>query len=276
MKDGKIAILVVNPNSSGSMTRELESTARDMRLPPDIVLTFLTGPPGAPASINSIADSVLSAALVLNTNFGGSALFNHVATRANFDAVVVACFSPHPLVPIIREAAPGYRAIGIYEAAVQTANQLGLRFGIVTTGAAWEPILYNALEASTGVCKERCVGVIGTGVAVLDLDHGDTTRKALLEASIKLLKDGAEAIILGCAGMSSLAKQLQDDLLHAEPWKVGLRTQHVPVIDGVRAAIEIAASLSRQTDLLPLADATEIQSLEEAALDFNSNLKAET
>ncbi|KAH7104937.1 nitrogen metabolism-related protein, partial [Auriculariales sp. MPI-PUGE-AT-0066] len=201
---------------------------------------------GAPESINSLTDGVLSANTVFRVNFGGPVFARTVKERSYVDAIVIACFSPHPLVPMLRENHPGFIVIGIYEAAVQTAAQMGLRFGIVTTGAQWESILMHALEYSTGVCKDRCVGVKGTGVAVLALDHSDETRTALLNSSLELLRAGAEAIILGCAGMSPLAKQLQDDILKASPWRSGLSSQYVPIIDGVRAAIEIAASLARQ------------------------------
>ncbi|KZW00576.1 hypothetical protein EXIGLDRAFT_721343 [Exidia glandulosa HHB12029] len=243
-KDDQIHILVINPNSSQEMTADVERATSSVRLPPDVQLAFATAPSPAPASINSLADGVLSAAAVFNSTVLVNA--GHVP-----DAIVVACFSPHPLVQMYRETLRTV-VVGIYEAAVQTAIQHG-RFGIVTTGEYWETVLYDALESSAGICKERCVGVRGTNVAVLDLNSeshhgaGNETRAAMLNASLELLRKGANAIVLGCAGMAPLAKQLQDDLLTAEPWRAGLKTQRVPVVDGVRAAIEIAASLVRQT-----------------------------
>lgn len=239
-----VRVLVINPNCSVAMTEDIERATTVMHLAPDVVIRCVSAPSPAPPSINSISDGIVSAAAVFHAYGGAASAKDYIFARA--DAVVVACFSPHPLVPMLKETCPGLPVVGIYEAAVQTAVNYG-RFGIVTTGAYWEPVLFDALEGSAGICKERCVGVRETNVAVLDLGHGGgETRAAMLNASLDLLRAGADAIVLGCAGMSPLAKQLQDDLLAAAPWRPNLQTQRVPVVDGVRAAIEIAANLVRQ------------------------------
>jgi allantoin racemase len=57
------------------------------------------------------------------------------------------------------------------------------------------------------------------------------TYQLLAEECRKAIKeDGAEAIVLGCAGMSDLANELSEEL-------------NVPVIDGVAAAVKLAESL---------------------------------
>ena len=68
-------------------------------------------------------------------------------------------------------------------------------------------------------------------VAVLDLEKPGSGAAAKLDAEIALALDkGADAIVLGCAGMADLAAALSQ--------KFG-----VPVIDGVAAAVKQAEAL---------------------------------
>jgi allantoin racemase len=74
---------------------------------------------------------------------------------------------------------------------------------------------------------------------VLSLEEEGSPARGLIEAEIAraLAEDGAEAIVLGCAGMADLAAALAD--------KFG-----VPVLDGVACAValaEAAATLGLKT-----------------------------
>jgi allantoin racemase len=77
-----------------------------------------------------------------------------------------------------------------------------------------------------------CSGVRATDIPVLELESlSMDTYQLLAEECRKAIKeDGAEAIVLGCAGMSDLANELSEQL-------------NVPVIDGVAAAVKLAESL---------------------------------
>ena len=79
---------------------------------------------------------------------------------------------------------------------------------------------------------DRCASVRTTKLSVLDTEHDrSNTLAVLLEASqLAIQADGAEAICLGCAGMSGLERQLEDRL-------------GVPVINAVAAAVKMAESL---------------------------------
>ena len=72
-------------------------------------------------------------------------------------------------------------------------------------------------------------------IPVLGLEEGGGEGEALIRAEIEAAvhKDGAEAIVLGCAGMAALAKRLSVDF--------GL-----PVIDGVAAAVKQVEGLVAQ------------------------------
>jgi glutamate racemase len=64
-------------------------------------------------------------------------------------------------------------------------------------------------------------------------DPGSSARRAIeKEIERALAEDGAEAIVLGCAGMADLARDLE-------------QAAGVPVLDGVACAVGLAESLAR-------------------------------
>ena len=69
-------------------------------------------------------------------------------------------------------------------------------------------------------------------VPVLDLEKPGSDARGRISAEIlkALTDDGAEAIVLGCAGMADLAQELSDE-------------HGVPVLDGVACAVRLAESL---------------------------------
>lgn len=222
----KIQLLLINPNSTSTFTQDV-ATHLHPRLPVDVGITFYTPPPEAPASIDGPLDGVSSTAVILkdlelqpkgqavNTpedSTGASRL------ATGYSGIVVACFSAHPLVPVLKELLAGYDkpppVLGILESSVLAALQLGPTFGIATTGprtsehsdkcsgvlmnqTEWEPLFDEAVRAM-GISPTRYTGTKGTGFNAVSL-HGDKPAEALLEASCFLVQKGARVIILGCA-----------------------------------------------------------------------------
>ncbi|KAL2038155.1 hypothetical protein N7G274_009103 [Stereocaulon virgatum] len=139
---GPIRILIINPNTNQSMTDSLREPVERLDYN-NSTYTFLTGPSGVP-SINNESDAAISATACLPT------LLPHLPTH---DAFLIACYSPHPLVSLLKThtAKP---VLGIFEASVQTAIQLlgqngtEERFGIVSTGRQWCWILGDAVRES--------------------------------------------------------------------------------------------------------------------------------
>jgi allantoin racemase len=74
--------------------------------------------------------------------------------------------------------------------------------------------------------------VRASDIPVLQLEDPASGAIGKLRAEIEraLAEDGAEAIVLGCAGMTDLARELQD-------------IYGVPVVDGVAAAVKQAEAL---------------------------------
>ena len=138
-EDAPIRILYINPNSSRAFTQETISYLSS-RIPAEVRLDFYTAPPAAPASIDGVHDGIVSTALILQ-DLGLSAReegLRNAFISQTYGAVIVACFSAHPLVPALQECLPSYPrkppVIGIFEASIYTALHLGSTFGIATTG----------------------------------------------------------------------------------------------------------------------------------------------
>ena len=93
--------------------------------------------------------------------------------------------------------------LGIGQAAYLAAVLLGRRFSVVTTLAVSVPIL-EANLAAYGLAA-ACAGVRASGVPVLEVERAGDAIAA--EAARAVAEDGAEAIVLGCAGMAGLTER---------------------------------------------------------------------
>ncbi|MGO4616850.1 aspartate/glutamate racemase family protein [Nocardia sp. 2YAB30] len=210
-------IRVINPNTTRSMTDMIEECARAVA-GPGTLLDAVTSEMG-PASIESHYDEALSVPGLLAAIRRGEA--------EGVDGYVLACFGD-PGLDAAREVAGG-PVIGIAEAAMHTASHLGRGFSVVTTlgrtvGRAADLVEHYGMQ-------RFCRGIHACEIPVLALDSDPEARKIVTEACREAVEaDGADAIVLGCAGMAELCA-----FLGAE---VG-----VPVVDGVAAATLTVQSL---------------------------------
>ena len=148
-----------------------------------------------------------------------------------FDGYVIACFDDFDDTGLdaARTVATA-PVVGICEAAMHVAGMLGGRFSVVTTLARSVPAL-EGLARRYGVA-ERC-RVRVSEVPVLALEDPASGAVQTVEREIERAlqeEDGAECIVLGCAGMADLAAELT-------------RRLGVPVIDGVAAATRLVEAL---------------------------------
>jgi Asp/Glu/hydantoin racemase len=88
----------------------------------------------------------------------------------------VACYSVHPLVTRLAPLlTPNTPITGIFEASISTAlihlsSTKTARFGIVTTGSYWEPVLSAGVNDYLGVeSTKRFKGVFSTGLSAGEL-----------------------------------------------------------------------------------------------------------
>lgn len=211
-------VFLINPNSTASMTRLAVESARRVA-GPQTVIEGGTGI-GAPPSIEGFSDEAMSVPSMLAQI--------RAAEAAGAQATVIACFDD-PGLDAAREVASG-PVIGICQAGVQAAMVLAKRFSIITTLPRSVPVIEELVHrygASQHCRKVRCIDL-----PVLALESESQHAFSLLVAEIERARreDGAEAVVLGCAGMSDLA----DDLT---------RATGVVIIDGVTVGIKIAEAL---------------------------------
>lgn len=211
-------INLINPNTCQGMTDKIASSAAQVALPDTKIVA--TSPEHGPESIESAFDETIAAAALLDQIRRGEEM--------GLDAHIVACFGD-PALDAAREIATK-PVIGIAGAAFQLASLVSFRFGVVTTMTRTLPASEHLLHRYG--YQHLCSGVRATDIAVLDLEAIDiaTYNQLKHECEKAIQQDGAEAIVLGCAGMSDLADELSEQL-------------NVPVIDGVVASVKLAESL---------------------------------
>ena len=126
-------LIVINPNTTASMTRLIGGSARSVAAPGTTVTAV--NPDMGPASIESHYDEVLSVPGLL------AEIARAQAGEPAADGFVIACFGD-PGLDAARELADG-PVVGIAEAAMHAASFLGRGFSVVTTlgrtaGRAWD------------------------------------------------------------------------------------------------------------------------------------------
>ena len=211
-------ILVVNPNTTASMTARIGFAAQAAAAPGTIITAV--NPLSGPASIEGYYDEAFSVPGMLEEIMKGEA--------NGAQAHIIACFDDTGL-----EAARCCAAsavIGIGEAAFHLASLVAHRFSVVTTlSRSIAAIETNLMKYGL---ERRCARVRACEVPVLELDNPASNAREKLSAEIRHAKEGdnAEAIVLGCAGMADLAASLAQE-------------HGLPVIDGVAAAVKLAEAL---------------------------------
>tara|TARA_R110002072_G_scaffold1655_4_gene13962 strand:- start:712 stop:1395 length:684 start_codon:yes stop_codon:yes gene_type:complete len=209
-------ILVVNPNTTASMTKKIAAAARSVARPDtDIVAA---NSQNGPASIQGFLD--------VATCVPG--LLEEVARHPDVDAIVIACFDDTGLDAV--RSLVSVPVLGIGEAAYHAASMIATKFSVITTLSRSVPGLENNL-LRYGLAQ-KCARVRATDIPVLKLEEGDPATLFKIRSEIReaIDQDHAEAIVLGCAGMADLMAQLSEEF--------GL-----PVIDGVAAGVALAEAL---------------------------------
>ncbi len=199
--------LVINPNTSPSMTGEIEETAGRIFAPPWTYVVAMA--PAGPESLESWTDYHLASVCVLPL----------LEKHADADGVVLACFGD-PGLYLLKESCD-VPAIGIAEASMSISLMLGARFGILAgMGRAVE--LMDSMVRTYGL-ESRYAGTRSLEMRVLDFEKDrDITVDRLEQVGLTLRKRGAEVLILGCAGLTGFVEEVQQRL-------------SIPIIDPVDA-----------------------------------------
>jgi allantoin racemase len=210
-------LLVINPNTTQSMTDAIGKAARRYASPgTEIVpLTPLFGADGIDCNFESLLSAV--------------AVMDRVATYEDpFDAVVMAGFGEHGREGV--QEIVDAPVLDIAESSAHVASMIGRSYSVVTTldrsiGSIEDRLLLAGLAA-------RCASVRSTGMSTLELDEDpEAALRAIVEQARQAVEvDRAEVICLGCGGMAGLDDAIGNSL-------------GVPVVDGVGAGVRLAEAL---------------------------------
>jgi len=213
-----VKLLLVNPNTTSSMTDKAGEAARMVAASGTEIIAV--NPEYGPISIEGYYDEVFSIPGLLEEVRKGEA--------SGCQGTVIACFDDTGL-DAARCIASG-PVVGICEAAMHIASLLANSFSIVTTLRRSIPAL-EELTVKYGMSR-KCHRIRAAEVPVLELENPDSEATKLIRVEIQkaLDDDRSEAIVLGCAGMVDLAAELSEEF-------------GVPVIDGVSAAVKLVESL---------------------------------
>jgi len=213
-------ILVVNPNTTRSMTEKAVMAARAVAAAGTEIIAATSRM--GPVSIEGHYDGALA--------LPGLMAEISKAELAGVQAAIIACFDDTGL-DAARSLA-SFPVLGICESGLVTAGFLAQRFTVVTTLERSRVLLEN-LSRHYGFGGRAKIRAADIPVLELEDPASGAIAKLRRQIELALTDDGAEAIVLGCAGMADLAFALQEEY-------------GVPVVDGVSAAIKQAEALIAQ------------------------------
>ena len=207
-------ILVINPNSNESVTRGIDQAMQSCRtkLGVDISCSTLTdGPFGIETDedINAVVPLIVS----------------EINNNQDSDAFVIACYSD----PGLNESRTVSKkpVFGIHESAVSLSATYERRFGVLALGR-------ESIQRHIAYVRQLGYQAFHAGERPLDISvdeaaNGPDVLQKIIDTGRQLIdEDGAETLILGCAGLAAHRKAAQQEL-------------GVPVIDPVQAAVTMAA-----------------------------------
>ena len=207
-------IIVVNPNSTAACTQAIDAAMAPLRMaggPAIECVTMTDGPPGVESQHDS--DSVILP------------LCDYIHGRDNDSgAFVIACFSD-PGLHAARETT-ARPVLGIAECAYLSAMTQGERFGVISI---LEPSVkrHGRYVRQLGLAQ-RSAGDRAIGLGVVELSNEDKVLQRMIETGRALRdEDGADVLILGCAGMARYRERVSDAL-------------SMPVVEPSQSAVAMA------------------------------------
>jgi allantoin racemase len=206
-------ILVINPNSNPAVTQGFEEALEPLRRlggPTITCETLPEGPFGIETQVHVDGVAIPLAKLV--------------AKRTEADAFVIACYSD-PGLFVCREVTQK-PVFGIAECGLLTAMARGQRFGVIAIARRSIPRHIRYMR-QMGI-MDRLANERPLEMSVAEAASGDGTLARMIAVGSDLRDiDGADVIIMGCAGMARHRRALEDAL-------------GIPVVDPVQAAVTMA------------------------------------
>lgn len=207
-------ILIINPNTDLKMTETIEKNAKEfVQGDYEVVCKSIDNGPKFIETYEDIAlvSSGMTKLLRENENI--------------FDAFVVGCHYD-PNLDLMKEIT-SKPVVGIAEASIKIASMLGHSFSILSTNDHSRPIKEDLV-------RKYYMKDLLASVRIVELNpeaEGDINQYIKV-ANTAIKEDKAEVIILGCAGLTGIDKEIQNAL-------------NIPVLDGIKCALIIASGLAK-------------------------------
>lgn len=230
-------ILLINPTSSGALTNTMLSSLRPI-LPPQLEVVGYTAHYPAPTATETTVDQALSTELVLRDL--AKYATNNGETVQNFDALLVASYSQHPLINALRESYD-VPVIGLLEGSLYVSRMLGARFGIIASTNRHkiqtdDAVHMSGLEHYYAGCEAVHMSPMEILASASVNQSGalpEEVAKRIAHAARVLVSRGADTLIMGSESMSCLEViRAAKDAIREED---GRRT--VNVVDCVEAGV---------------------------------------
>lgn len=191
--------LVINPNTSIDTTAAMDYSIR-LVCHDDDTFDVIHSEIGS-ASLESFKEYDLASAAVYYTL--------KKIDISRYDGVLLACFGDPGLYGL-KESIP-CPVVGIAEASLSMALLLGYKAAILVALEKAVPMMNNMVQ-QYGLSR-RLAGVFGLGMNVLDIVKNPKVTKAkMVEIGKRAIAEGAEVLILGCAGMTGFSTDLESEL----------------------------------------------------------------
>lgn len=217
-------IKLINPNTTEAVTRKIGLVGQNSASPGTEVVSV--NPATGPVSIEGYYDEAVATIGMLDEVRSGEA--------TGFDGYIVGCYADIGL--LAAREATDKPVIGLAEASIRTVGFIAPTFSVITPQPRSVGRMRALVKEYGG--EQSCVSVRAANCAVLDLEiPGSSAREAVLkQCRLAVEDDGAEAILLGAAGMADLAEFLSKELdaLIVDPVAPAIRCMEMLITLGWR------------------------------------------
>ncbi len=206
-------ILVINPNSSLKMTKDIKDTLSCIRS--DVTVEVIRMP-NAPNVLESFTDYTLAGAQMIE--------YCRQNDMTVYDGILLACFGD-PCLSALKEMMP-VPVIGIAEAAFSRALLLGYKFSVIAASNKALPMMESLIDNYD--LQTRNAGTVTIGMAIEEfLEEESELEKNLIKMIEQTKEKKAEVVIYGCAGMTMIPKnriQEKTGITVLDPIQSGIST----------------------------------------------------
>jgi allantoin racemase len=211
-------ILVLNPNTSETVTQRIAETAKKAAHPDTEIV--VTGTPHGPESLESFYDEAIATPYILQSVKD--------ANEAGYDAVINAAFCD-PGIEALKEISD-IPVFGLEECSFSAALLFGNKFAILTEQKHKEAV--KSREVRKHGLESRFAGVKALNMGVVEIANNPLkVKEAGIKAARELIENGAEVIILGCSSMAGYSEDLEKEL-------------KVPIIDPIATTVKMAEAFT--------------------------------